>query len=171
MSEVEGLIQIRPVRPEEHEAAGNVVLEAYTSLPGGHISGGYADVLTDVARRAREAVVLVAAVSDRVIGCVTFVTDHLSPWAELVEPGESAIRMLAVLPTGQGAGVGRLLVTDCIDLARQHGSSALFLHSTPWMDSAHRLYRRLGFVRVPERDWLPEPEVPLLGFRLDLTHG
>jgi hypothetical protein len=36
------------------------------------------------------------------------------------------------------------------------------------MAAAHRLYARLGFVRVPERDWEPVPGVQLLGFRLDL---
>jgi hypothetical protein len=37
------------------------------------------------------------------------------------------------------------------------------------MTAAHRLYERSGFRRVPERDWTPTPEVPLLAFRLDLT--
>ena len=45
----------------------------------------------------------------------------------------------------------------------------MFLHSTPWMEAAHRLYGSMGFVRVPERDWLPVPDVPLLAFRLALT--
>jgi hypothetical protein len=36
------------------------------------------------------------------------------------------------------------------------------------MNAAHRLYQRNHFVRVPERDWLPDPDVPLIAFRLDL---
>ena len=39
------------------------------------------------------------------------------------------------------------------------------------MDAAHRLYQRNHFVRVPERDWLPEPDVPLLAFRLALSRS
>ena len=167
------MIQVRPVRPEEFEEAGKVVLDAYTSLPGENMSEGYAEVLADVARRAGDAVVLVAVedTDETVAGCVTFVPDHTSPWAELVEPGESAIRMLAVRPSGQGRGVGRLLVEHCIESARQQGSDALVLHSTPRMEAAHRLYDRLGFVRVPERDWFPAPDIPLLAFRLDLAGG
>ena len=37
------------------------------------------------------------------------------------------------------------------------------LSSQPTMYSAHRIYGRLGFVRTPERDWNPVPEL------LDLT--
>ena len=51
---------------------------------------------------------------------------------------------------------------------RAEGRSRLSLHTTPVMDAAHRLYEGLGFRRVPERDWLPEPGVPLIGYVLDL---
>ena len=32
-----------------------------------------------------------------------------------------------------------------------------------------RLYARLGFVRIPERDWSPLPGVQLLALKYDLT--
>ena len=37
------------------------------------------------------------------------------------------------------------------------------------MADAHRLYTRLGFERVPDRDWEPVPGVSLIAFikRLD----
>jgi hypothetical protein len=34
------------------------------------------------------------------------------------------------------------------------------------MSSAHRVYERLGFTRVPEDDWSPEPGVLLLAYVL-----
>jgi hypothetical protein len=37
------------------------------------------------------------------------------------------------------------------------------------MEAAHHLYESAGFVRLPERDWLPVPEVPLMAFRLALA--
>jgi hypothetical protein len=36
------------------------------------------------------------------------------------------------------------------------------------MTAAHRLYERLGFTRLPERDWTPLPGVDLLVYSLDL---
>jgi len=35
------------------------------------------------------------------------------------------------------------------------------------MTAAHRIYQRLGFERVPERDWSPIAGVDLLAFALE----
>ena len=87
----------------------------------------------------------------------------------MLEGNEAAIRMLGVDPAVQKRGTGRALLQACLDRACDLGRDALFLHSTPWMEAAHRLYATAGFVRVPGRDWLPAPEVPLLAFRCDLS--
>jgi ribosomal protein S18 acetylase RimI-like enzyme len=163
-------MQVRPVRPDEYEAAGRVVLAAYEAVPGEHMSGGYARQLVDVGRRAVEAEVLVAVDQD-LLGCITFVADDRSPWAEELAGGEAAIRMLAVDPAAQRRGVGQALLDACLERARQLGRGAVFLHSTPWMVAAHALYLRAGFVRLPERDWVPVPDVMLWAFRLDLAEG
>jgi probable phosphoglycerate mutase len=163
-------VQIRPVRSGEYEQAGSVVIAAYEALPGGHMTAEYAAELGDVARRAAGAEVLVAVDDEDgfLLGCVTFVPDSSSPWAELVEEGEAAIRMLGVAPTAQGRGVGLALVDACLERARQLKRHAVLLHTTPWMPAAQRLYGKAGFVRVPERDWYPTPAVPLLAYRLPL---
>jgi ribosomal protein S18 acetylase RimI-like enzyme len=161
-------LAIRPIRPSEHDPAGRLVVSAYRALPGAHTTAEYELELSDVSRRAAEAEVLVAVDGPDLVGCVTFVPDPGNPWAERLEDGESSIRMLAVDPGLQGRGAGRSLLEACVQRSLAIGSAGLFLHSTPWMATAHRLYMRSGFVRVPERDWLPVPDVPLLAFRLDL---
>jgi GNAT superfamily N-acetyltransferase len=163
-------LSIRLVSEAEYELAGRVVVSAYEALPGAHLSEGYATLLADVGRRAAEAEVLVA-VGPGLVGCVTLVPGSSSPWAEGLLPDEAGVRMLAVAPAAQGRGVGGALLGACIARARQLGRTGLFLHSTPWMQTAHRLYETAGFVRVEGRDWSPVPEVPLLAFRLDLNEG
>ncbi len=161
-------MEVRQVRAEEHESAGRLVLAAYRALPGAHMSPDYAAELADVGRRAAEADVLVA-VDCELVGCVTFVPDASSPWAELLEEGEAGIRMLAVLPAAQGRGVGRRLLEECVSAARRLNRRALLLHTTPWMSAAQHLYATAGFERFSERDWSPVPEVPLLAYRLVLV--
>jgi ribosomal protein S18 acetylase RimI-like enzyme len=161
-------VEVRRIRAGEHDAAGRVVVAAYRALPGGVTSGGYERQLADVARRALDADVLVAVDDHAVVGCVTFVPDVSNPWAEGLEDGEASIRMLGVDPAAQRRGIGQSLLDACIESARALGSRAIFLHSTPAMTAAHALHGRAGFVRVPERDWRPDPRVPLLAFRLDL---
>lgn len=158
------------MRPEEYEAAGRVVVEAYLALPGGHMTDGYAAELADVGHRTSGADVLVA-IQDGLVGCVTLVSDESSPWAELLEAGEAGIRMLGVLPDAQGRGIGRALVEACLSCARRQGKAAVMLHTTPWMPAAHHLYERLGFERCPQRDWSPMPEVPLIAYRLVTDPG
>jgi ribosomal protein S18 acetylase RimI-like enzyme len=145
-----------------------LVVAAYSALPGGRLSEGYAAALADVRSRSADAEVLVAVEGETLLGCVTFVADASNPWAEGLEEGEASIRMLGVDPAFQGRGAGRALVGACIDRARAMGGRAVFLHSTPAMTAAHQLYVRAGFIRLPERDWLPVPEVQLLAFRLSL---
>jgi ribosomal protein S18 acetylase RimI-like enzyme len=144
------------------------VVAAYAAVPGGDLSAAYEESLRDVARRAAEADVLVAVNGCGLFGCVTFVSDAANPWAEQLEEDEASIRMLAVDPAVQRQGAGRALLDASILRAHELGRGGLFLHSTPWMAAAHRLYGLAGFVRAPERDWLPVPEVALLAFRLDL---
>jgi ribosomal protein S18 acetylase RimI-like enzyme len=160
-------MQVRLVRAGEYELAGALVVAAYEALGGDHLTAGYAAELADVERRSARAEVFVA-VGDGLLGCVTLVSDAGSPWAELLEDGEAGMRMLAVLPAAQRRGIGRALVDACVARARQQEKAAILLHTTPWMDAARRLYERAGFERLPERDWQPVPEVPLLAYRLAL---
>ena len=164
-------IVVREARPEEHARLGELVVTAYRSLPE-FDEPGYEPELRDVARRAREAVVLVAvdsAVDERPLGCVTYVPGPESPWAELLGPGEAAIRMLAVDPAARGRGAGTALASACVARARAEGRAAIVLHSLPYMRTAQAIYTRLGFTRRADRDWEPVPGVCLLGFALTLV--
>jgi ribosomal protein S18 acetylase RimI-like enzyme len=167
-------LTIRHALPDDYEPLGELVVAAYEALYVGIDLGEYADTLRAVQRRAEEAVVLAAvdAVADggadALLGCVTYVRDESSPWAEQLEAGEAMIRILAVAPGAQRRGVGEALTRACIERARADRRTGVFLHSTPVMKVAHRLYTRLGFVRAPERDWSAGPEIPLLAFHLSL---
>ena len=158
-------VVVRDARPEEYARLGELVVAAYRSLPE-FDDPGYEPELRDVASRAREAVVLVAvdAVGDAPLGCVTYVPGPESPWAELIEPGEAGIRMLAVDPGARGRGAGTALTRACLERARAEGRAAVVLHSLVYMRAAQAIYTRLGFARQPDRDWAPVPGVHLLGF-------
>jgi ribosomal protein S18 acetylase RimI-like enzyme len=160
-------VKVRPVLPSEYEQAGQLVVGAYRSLPGSRLSDEYAVQLADVASRAGQTEVMVALSNDGdgLIGCVTFVPDSSSPWAQLLEHGEAGVRMLAVEPRAQGHGAGRALVQACVGRARELHRTALVLHTTPWMTAAHHLYETSGFERIPERDWAPIPGGQLLAYR------
>lgn len=163
------MVRIRDATAADAVVAGRIVLDAYLSVPGYRPAADYQVELADVASRLPPAgEVLVAEHDGHLVGCITYVPGPESPLSELLEPGEAGIRMLAVAAGARGRGAGSLLVEACVDRARSRGRRALWLHSTPQMHEAHRMYGRLGFRRAPERDWEPVPGLLLLAFRLPL---
>jgi GNAT superfamily N-acetyltransferase len=166
-------LTIRPLTADDDLAElGRIVLASYTGLDGHPADASYDAELLDVADRVRRAVVLGAFDGPEPLGCVTYVRDATSPFAEHLADTEASFRMLGVAATAQGRGVGAALVNACLDAARQDGRRTVFIHSGDWMHAAHRLYGRLGFRRSPDRDWpVPAVGVLLLGFEHDLAAG
>ncbi|MBT1095624.1 GNAT family N-acetyltransferase [Streptomyces chartreusis] len=166
-------IAIRPAEPDEFDALGEITARAY--LHDGLLDFGESDEylgeLTDVAKRAAAAEVLVAVADGRLLGGVTFVPSG-GPMADIARSGEAEIRMLAVDRAGRGRGAGEALVRACVDRARgTEGCVRIVLSTQRTMHGAHRIYERLGFVRTPERDWNPIPQlvdITLLTYELTL---
>lgn len=102
-----------------------------------------------------------------VLGSVTNVPDG-GPYGEIGERGEAEFRMLAVDPAAQGKGAGATLVRAVLDDARRRGKRRVVLSSGTWMVAAHHIYERLGFARLPARDWSPMPGIELTAYALDL---
>ncbi|WP_328614234.1 GNAT family N-acetyltransferase [Amycolatopsis sp. NBC_00355] len=163
-----GDVEIRPPRPEEYFAAGEVTVQAYDV--DGHLADdvGYDAELRDIARRVELAEVLFAVdEAGDVLGCVTIVQPG-SAYAEISRPGELEFRMLAVAPSARGRGVGEALTRAVLDRARALGLRRVVLSSLDGMRAAHRLYERLGFTRLPERDWRPFPHITLIAYQIDV---
>jgi ribosomal protein S18 acetylase RimI-like enzyme len=77
--------------------------------------------------------------------------------------------LLAVLPEVRGLGIGKALVLECLARARRRGAIAVGLHTMDFMQIAQGMYERMGFVRVPEYDYRPHPEVLVKAYRLQLA--
>lgn len=156
------MIELRRAREDEWAAVGELTADAYLADGAMHADDPYYDVLRDAASRAREADLWVAVDRDgALLGTVTWCPPG-STYRELAGADESEFRALAVAPAGRGRGVGEALVRHCLQLATGAGSAAVVISTAGWMSAAHRLYRRLGFLPAPERDWSPRPDVRLL---------
>ncbi len=159
-------VRIERATPEDHAGIAELTVAVYVG--GGLAGGDYATELADVAGRADRAELLVVRDEGRrVVGSVALVLD--GDFGEVTESDdEAAVRMLVVDPAAQGRGVGALLMTECLQRARAAGKRRMVLSTSTAMTTAHRLYERLGFTRLPERDWSPVPGVDLLVYTLDL---
>lgn len=188
-------ITVRLAEPHEYEEAGRLTVAAYAADGYESPDGNYASVLRDAANRASNAELFVAVPAARwrvgrgpsspgapsrpgptrctagtgggLIGTMTY-CPYGSRYAELAGPGEADLRMLAVVAAARGRGIGEALVRHALRRAREQRFERLVLSTAEYMTTAHRLYERLGFERVPQRDWRPSPEVPLRAYTMAL---
>ena len=160
-------MRIRQATPEEYTQVGEATVSAYAPFLLGP-DDPYADTLRDAASRAEKAVLWVAVDDDG--GILGSVTETLpgGAYRELAGDEDGEFRMLSVVAEAQGRGVGEALARHVVERSRAAGHRAVLLSSLPDMAAAHRLYRRLGFERVPDLDWYPLPEVLLIAFRKEL---
>jgi ribosomal protein S18 acetylase RimI-like enzyme len=140
------------MRDDEVEAVRDLVTGAYAG--DFELSAEYLAEIGRVADRARTAEIWVAAdaASGALLGTVTTPRPgaRLSPVAR--HEDELDFRFLGVSAQARGRGVGELLVRHVMALAAGRGIRRVVLNTGPEMQSAQRLYERLGFARLAERE-------------------
>ncbi|AUI62557.1 helix-turn-helix domain-containing GNAT family N-acetyltransferase [Amycolatopsis sp. BJA-103] len=78
------------------------------------------------------------------------------------EDGTTAkLRMLLLEPAARGRGVGKRLVTECVEFARASGYAAMELWTVSLLDAARAVYEKAGF-RLASEETIP-------GFGYELT--
>jgi ribosomal protein S18 acetylase RimI-like enzyme len=164
----QGLI-IRSARTQELEQVAQLLKEAYlqyqSDIPSEAFKS-YLDNIMDVRSRLPEASLIVAEIDSRLAGTVTL---YLHPGKTQVWPeGWAAIRLLGVHPAYRNRGIGQALIEECIRLCKEEGISTIGLHTTKAMDTAKRMYERMGFVRAPEFDIYPRPNIEVMAYCLKL---
>ncbi|MDM7832390.1 GNAT family N-acetyltransferase [Cellulomonas edaphi] len=137
--------------------AGALTAEAYLADRLVAPDEDYALELRDAQRRAVEATLLVATVEGTdgasvVVGTVTL-APYGTSYAEVAEPGELELRMLAVAPEARRRGIAEDLVRAAMRHCVVVGARRLVLSTLDAMQTAQRVYARLGFVAQPHRDW------------------
>jgi ribosomal protein S18 acetylase RimI-like enzyme len=159
---------IRDARPDEFAEIGEIRVGAYTA--DGFLSpdSGYASYLRVLGADGSGPVLVAVGADGSLAGTVM-----LQVWPDTGEvvrgPDEAEIRALAVRSRSRGGGVGRALLEAVIGRAAGLGVRHLVLLTQPAMKAAHHLYDEAGFSRLPDRDWEPEPGVPLLAYGLQLA--
>ncbi len=128
----------------------------------------YLEDIVDVRSRLAEADLIIAELDGKLVGAVTLYIKTSSSQETGWPKGWAGIRLLAVHPRFRGRGIALALMDECINRCRVKGISTIGLHTTEMMDVAQRMYERMGFIRVPEFDFRPEPDTVVMAYRFDL---
>ena len=152
---------IRPIRDGDAVAEPALIAAAFAAGPYGHlpVSAERRALQRDVSGRAASGAVLVAVVDGdqaddgdgRLLGTASVLRAG-TPYSRVAIDGEAEVRLVAVDPARQGAGLGVALMRASMETALGWGADALLLDTGERNLRAQALYARLGFERLPERD-------------------
>jgi len=166
------LINVRSMRDSERDAVRDVTLAAYeecASIMPEQFWTGYRRHLLATLDAQGPADRIVAERQGVVVGSILLFPPAANAYAAAVGGTEwPEVRLLAVLPSARGQGVGTALMAECVLRARRAGAAALGLHTMDMMRAAMRMYERMGFVRVPDLDFSPAQGLLVKGYRMDL---
>lgn len=165
---------IRTALPTELPEIGDIRVAAYRADGFLSPASQYAATLHALGHDGNGDVLVAVADDGQLLGTVM-----LEYWPNqggaMHGPGEAEIRALAVRPAARGQGAGNALLTAIIEHAAAHGVEHLVLATLPAMRTAHRMYEKAGFTRLPERDWAPgdsqsREQLMVFGLRLKASH-
>ena len=166
-------MQIRDASPNDQDAICNLTLAAYQEYAAQfptHWEGYRQNILTTLAD-VTSAEQIVAEQNGTIQGsALLFPAGRMGsePNGALITSPWPEVRLLAVAPSRRGQGIGAALMEECVRRARASGAAVLTLHTTDMMQTALRLYEQMGFVRSPELDFHPAPDLTIKGYRLNL---
>jgi GNAT superfamily N-acetyltransferase len=169
-------LHMRDARADDQNAIRDVTVQAYqeyAAVMPEHWKDYLQGILATLAN-VKPAEQIVAEQDDAIVGAVLLFpagTILTTPDGAAVTRTWPEVRLLAVLPARRGHGVGSALVRECMRRARRSGAAALTLHTTDMMQAAMRMYERIGFVRAPELDFYPAPEITVKGYRYRFDGG
>ncbi len=165
-------LQFRIAESHEHSAVAQVILESYAEyapLIPADAWERYSQSILDVRSRMTESELLIAVEDGEIVGSATFYPARLKRTQSEWPPEWTGARLIAVLPERRGRGIGKAIVEKCINISRDQKAAAFALHTTPYMELARGMYERMRFVRVPEYDFHPRPELTVMAYKYDLS--
>ena len=137
--------------PDEDRAITSLLIEVFAGE--GYTERLCAEIMsTPDLLRQRGDVLLAKSATGDLLGIVVCVRPT-SPARQVAELDEVELHLLAVHPRARGQGVATALIAACEQRASSLGYSKMVLSTQPTMQTAHRVYERLGYQRNASRDW------------------
>lgn len=162
-----GELFIREARDDELDIVASLIVDAYAEYAARMSPDAWSFFAQDIANvrgRLGDARLLVAERDGNLVGSLTLYT----AWRG-AQAGSYSMRLLAVPPQHRGQGVGRALMEEGIQRAREAGVTRVVMTAVQEMEHVRELSETLGFQRDRSLDHEPAPGVRAEGYALALT--
>ncbi len=140
------MLRIRKVQREDNERLATVIRAAFDEFEAPKQGTVYSDPTTDHLYELFEesgSVLWVAELDNVVVGCC-----GIYPTSGL-EPDCAELAKFYVLGDARDKGVGKSLLSQSLQSARDLGYATIYLESLPHFDRAVSMYEASGFHRLP----------------------
>jgi len=134
-------VQVRSATADDAAWVASVLRQAFAEYEPLYTEQGYAATTPgagEIAARMGQGPVWVAVYREQIVGTGSVVS----------KPEGIYIRGMAVIPSARGLGIGRRLLDEIQCFAIAQGCTRLFLSTTPFLNTAIRLYEAFGFRRA-----------------------
>lgn len=141
-------ITIRPIAPGDDAALARAIRETLAEFGAAKPGTAYYDAATDqlpaLFQQTPRSAYFVAELNGEVLGgSGIFPTENLP--ADTVE-----LVKLYLRPAARGRGIGKQLISNCLQAARAAGYARVYLETMPELTQAIPLYEQLGFTYLPQ---------------------
>lgn len=148
---------VRATDTADRESIEQVLLDAYDQFQGMLSPEQWEEYRSNIVTAIlanKPLAKLLAEVDGNPVGAVLLYTSSVTAYGPAaVSIEHPIIRLLGVKRSARGQGVATALVEACIRLAQEAGAGYIYLHTSDLMQEAIALYEKLGFERVPEKEF------------------
>lgn len=135
-------VEIRSIQPEDNPVLARIIKDTLKEFGANHPGTVYYDETTDALyelfRKERSHYFVAEKDGSILGGGGIFPTDGLpEDTCELVK--------MYLLPEARGTGLGRSIIEQCLERAREYGYKQVYLETMPELRQALNIYARFGF--------------------------
>ena len=164
-------IIIRDALEHEQDTIAEVMIESYSQYKDNLTPeqwNGYRNSIYASAFHGTPYARLVAEIDGQIVGSAQLFRSSIEAYGN---PNFNVnlpfLRLIAVLPELRGKGIATMLIHEAGKRVLAIGEPTLYLHTSDMMESAIKLYERLGFERSYETDMINGDNI-VVSYKLNL---
>ncbi len=141
-------IKIRTIQPKDNKVIASVIREVLIEMGVPKVGTAYEDKSLDSMYETynySRMKYYVVEEEDRIIGGA-----GIAPLEGEVVKDICELQKMYFLPQARGKGVGYKMINTCLDFAKEQGYVKCYLETMPYMESARKLYKKVGFTPLEE---------------------
>jgi putative acetyltransferase len=134
--------RIREIRKDDNVKVAKVVRKVLEDLGVPKVGTAYADTALDSMFEnydVPKATYFVVEENGKIIGCAGVAQ------LENYEGNVCELQKMYFLEEARGRGLGKQMINNCLQRAREYGFEKCYLETMPYMSDAQELYKKAGF--------------------------